>query len=138
MLIGPTGAGKTTLSHALTGSTDQARKTQMIHFVGDFMDTPGEYLEIPRFYRALLVSAQQADRILLVVAADKPELQLPHGFAQAFSRPVIGVINKIDRVGCDLPSAYTILGETGVKEPYFPVSAATGQGLTGLKIYLGL
>lgn len=136
MIIGPTGAGKTTLSHALSGGNGKAQKTQMIDFVGNFIDTPGEYLEIPRFYKALFVTAQQADIIIMVIPADKCGIYLPDGIAQSFPRPVVGVINKTDLAGADMSAALAMLKKTGVKEPYYPVSARTGEGIIPLKFYL--
>lgn len=136
MIVGPSGAGKTTLSRALTGDNGKVQKTQMINFVGNFIDTPGEYLEIPRFYRALFVTAQQADIVIMAIPADKCGAYLPEGLAQAFPRPVIGVINKIDLAGADIHAAAGVLNKTGVKEPYFYISASTGLGISRLKFYL--
>ncbi|MEL7565344.1 MAG: EutP/PduV family microcompartment system protein [Dehalobacterium sp.] len=136
MIIGPSGAGKTTLSRALTGSKGKVQKTQMIDFVDRYIDTPGEYLEIPRFYKALFVTSQQADIVIMVVPADKYRIYIPEGLAQAFPRPVIGVINKIDLAGADIHAAAGVLNRTGVKEPYFHILASTGQGLSRLKSYL--
>jgi len=136
MFIGPSGAGKTTLSYALSGGGGKASKTQMIGFAGDFIDTPGEYLEIPRFYKALFVTAQQADIVIMVIPADKCGVYLPDGIAQSFPRPVVGVVNKIDLVGANLSWAEAVLEKVGVKKPYYAVSARTGEGLSSLKLYI--
>jgi len=47
MLLGKTFCGKTTLIRALQQAPLGYKKTQAIDFLGDFVDTPGEYLEIP-------------------------------------------------------------------------------------------
>ena len=63
LLIGKTGVGKTTLIQRLTGDDLSYRKTQMVEYHLNFIDTPGEYLEHREFYRALIVTAADADYI---------------------------------------------------------------------------
>ncbi|NPV69158.1 MAG: ethanolamine utilization protein EutP [Firmicutes bacterium] len=132
LVVGPRGAGKTTLIRALVGCGGKAAKTQMIECTGAALDTPGEYLELPRFYRALLVTAQQADVVLWVTAAAGPHFRPPPGFASSFCRPVLGVITKTDVPGASLKAASEELALAGVEEPYFTVSALTGYGLAAL------
>ena len=43
MLIGRTGCGKTTLAQILNDEVIEYRKTQMILYEGEIIDTPGEY-----------------------------------------------------------------------------------------------
>ena len=50
LLIGGIGAGKTSLKQKLMNEHLSYRKTQMLDFSQLFIDCPGEYLEIPRFY----------------------------------------------------------------------------------------
>ena len=70
MMIGKIGCGKTTLGQRLTGETVSYRKTQSIQVIGDgIVDTPGEYLEQKQFYSALIVTAVEADVILLLLSA---------------------------------------------------------------------
>lgn len=108
----------------------------MIEFVGNFIDTPGVYLEYPRFYEALVVCSQQADYVLMVIAANQRGIPIPPGFAHAFFRPVIGVINKIDLVDANIQYAGKVLVQADIKQPYYRISTATGEGLGELKARL--
>jgi ethanolamine utilization protein EutP len=137
MTIGPVGAGKTSLIHALSwepGRTPQ--KTQSICFHATAIDTPGEYCQIPRFYPALLITAMEAAALLIIQDATRCMFSLPPGFAGMFARPVVGVITKMDLPGADAARAKACLKQAGVKEPIFCVSARTGEGLFELKHYL--
>ena len=58
MLIGPSAAGKTTLIQRLIDEEIKYDKTQAVEYIGNFIDTPGEYMQqrgyFPRcgYYRA--------------------------------------------------------------------------------------
>ncbi|MGL5514876.1 MAG: EutP/PduV family microcompartment system protein, partial [Sporomusa sp.] len=52
MLVGPVGAGKTSLINALNQNCNKAEKTSSISFSDGAIDTPGEYAQMPRFYSA--------------------------------------------------------------------------------------
>lgn len=98
MMVGKTGCGKTTLSQRLTGSEIQYQKTQSVQVIGsDIVDTPGEYLEQKQFYRALIVSAVEADVILLLFSAvDGQSMFSPRMSSMFCGKRVIGVITKTD------------------------------------------
>lgn len=135
MLVGPVGAGKTSLIHMLQKDCRKAEKTQSIHFSDGAIDTPGEYAQIPRFYSALMVTAMEASIVVVVQDATDLKITLPPGFASMFSRPVIGVVTKIDVPGVDKSKAKSRLLQVGVKEPVFFVSSHTGEGLDELVEY---
>lgn len=99
MMIGKIGCGKTTLGQRLVGETVRYQKTQAIQVIGDdIVDTPGEYLEQKQFYSALLVTAVEADVILLLLAADDEQNAFSPRMNSMFcGKPVIGVITKTDR-----------------------------------------
>lgn len=98
MMIGKIGCGKTTLGQRLTGETVSYRKTQSIQVIGDgIVDTPGEYLEQKQFYSALIVTAVEADVILLLLSAtDEQSTFSPRMSSMFGGKPVIGVITKTD------------------------------------------
>lgn len=98
MMIGKIGCGKTTLGQRLVGETVRYQKTQAIQVIGDdIVDTPGEYLEQKQFYSALLVTAVEADVILLLLAADDEQNAFSPRMNSMFcGKPVIGVITKTD------------------------------------------
>lgn len=136
MLVGPVGAGKTSLINALKHDCRKAAKTSSICFNDDTIDTPGEYAQMPRFYTALAVTATNADLVLMVQDATDFRITLPPGFAAMFPRPVVGVITKIDAPGADQEKAKLRLRQAGIKEPFFCVSAYAGTGLAELTAYL--
>ena len=136
MLVGPVGAGKTSLIHALQNKLERVEKTQSILFCGDAIDTPGEYAQIPRFYSALMVTAIEASVVLVVQDATDLKFSLPPGFALMFPRPVVGVVTKTDSPGIDRGSVKSRLLNIGVKEPIFFTSAHTGEGIDELTEYL--
>ena len=136
MLVGPVGAGKTSLINALGDNCRQAEKTSTICFSDGAIDTPGEYAQMPRFYSALAVTATAATVVLMVQDATDSRITLPPGFAAMFPRPVVGVVTKIDAPGADWEEAKRRLFQAGIQEPFFCVSAYTGAGLTELTEYL--
>lgn len=98
MMIGKIGCGKTTLSQRLLGEEVSYKKTQAMELVGqDILDTPGEYLEQRQFYKALVVTAVEADVILLLASAIDGQTAFSPRMSTMFSeKPVIGVITKVD------------------------------------------
>lgn len=66
MLVGHTGAGKTTFRQAIYGQAMEYQKTQAVEVVNSTIDTPGEYLENRNLYRALIVTAADADLMVLL------------------------------------------------------------------------
>ena len=97
-LLGPSGCGKTTLSQRLIGEQVSYKKTQSIQVIGDdIVDTPGEYVEQKQFYSALIVTAVEADVILLLSSAIDEQNAFSPRMGSLFSgKPVIGVITKTD------------------------------------------
>lgn len=134
LIVGPSGAGKTTLINALVGKQEKPRKTQALDFIGGFVDTPGEYSEIPRFYTNLFISAQQADLVFLVLAADMVLEQIPQGWSQALQKPVIGIVSKVDLERADIGKVSCFLSHAGVQPPYYPISVLNGEGLKELQL----
>ncbi|MDV7103669.1 EutP/PduV family microcompartment system protein [Vibrio sp. TH_r3] len=96
MLIGRSGSGKTTLLQSLNNQIIEYQKTQAMQFSHSAIDTPGEYLENPRLYSALINASYDADVIALVQCADNPHNIFAPQFATAFNKRVIGIITKAD------------------------------------------
>ncbi|MDO7787833.1 EutP/PduV family microcompartment system protein [Desulforamulus aquiferis] len=136
MVVGPIGTGKTSLLNALQQNGQKAVKTQSISYVNGSIDTPGEYVQMPRFYSSLTVTAAEAKIVLVVQDATDTKVSLPPGFISLLIRPVVGVITKIDLPGANREKAKALLKQAGIKEPYFYVSAHTGAGLPELIAYL--
>jgi len=132
MLLGTTGAGKTTLRQVLKEEIVSWQKTQAVTYQDEFIDLPGEYLDIPRFHRAIIVTAMEADLILLIQPANQEQQSIPPGFASIFSQPVIGIITKIDLPEADVKKAESFLRLAGVNREIISLSAMTGEGLNQL------
>ena len=99
MLLGAIGSGKTTFRQQLTNTELVYSKTQSVYLAGGVLDTPGEYLEHGRFNHALLLTSYDADLVLMFQSATAPETKLPPGFATFFTKPVLGIVSKIDVAG---------------------------------------
>lgn len=132
MLVGTTGAGKTTLIQALREEAIKWKKTQMVTYQDEFIDLPGEYLDIPRFHRVIIVTAMDASLIILVQPANSQQQNIPPGFASLFNQPVIGVITKVDLPGADVEKAKNLLQLAGANREIILLSAVTGEGLNQL------
>lgn len=119
MLLGKIGSGKTTLTQRLNEKDIIYAKTQAVSYENDIIDTPGEYMENKFFFRALLVTSAEAEKIIFVQPADEEESFFPPNFKSMFlGKDVIGVITKIDKVR-DCSRAEEILREAGIDEIYY-------------------
>lgn len=137
IFIGKSGCGKTTMIQRIQNEALEYRKTQMVEHYLNFIDTPGEYLERRGMYRALIVSAVDADVIGFVQECGADNTWIPPSFASMFAKPVFGVVSKSDLAKSeeDIQFAREILERAGV-ERVFVVSSVENTGLTPLLDYL--
>lgn len=135
MLIGKSGSGKTTLIQLLSSEEIRYNKTQAMEYYSDFIDTPGEYIEIRRYYNAIISSADQCQKIALVQSANDKESVFPPNFAKTFNQDVFGIISKIDKENADLKAAEKSLKRAGVNK-IFKTSSINKKGIKSLKKYL--
>jgi len=98
MLIGNSGSGKTTLYQKLVSDRIRYDKTQAIEFHKDVIDTPGEYLENRNYYSALMVTSMESDMVGLVMDCKSYNNAFPPGFARMFTKPIIGIVTKMDLI----------------------------------------
>ena len=97
MLVGRSGAGKTTLTQAMKGKKITYHKTQYINNYDVIIDTPGEYAENKTLARALVIYSYEADVVgLLMSAVEDYSLYSPNIVSMA-TRDVIGIVTQIDR-----------------------------------------
>lgn len=96
MLIGRTGAGKTSFCQALNNQELEYKKTQAIEILDNAIDTPGEYVENRSLYRALVVTAADADMMVLLQDCTDMQTIFAPGFTGMFGKPAIGLVTKID------------------------------------------
>ncbi|KXS48054.1 EutP/PduV family microcompartment system protein [Halanaerobium sp.] len=137
ILIGGTKAGKTTLLKVLNGEKFKKIdvRTQSLEFEDQVIDTPGEYIENRQYYTALISAAQEAEIIGLVADATAEQYFFPPTFASIFTRPVIGIVTKIDDKEADIEKAEDILNMAGAGK-IFLTSALTGKGITELSNFI--
>jgi len=137
ILIGGTKAGKTTLLKVLNGEKFKKIdvRTQSLEFEDQVIDTPGEYIENRQYYTALISAAQEAEIIGLVADATAEQYFFPPTFASIFTRPVIGIVTKIDDKEADIEKAEDILNMAGAGK-IFLTSAFTGKGITELSNFI--
>ena len=129
MLVGKTGSGKTSFSQAFKNQKLEYLKTQDINFSDEIIDLPGEYLENRSFYKALMVTACEADAILFFQDATDETCSFPEAFSSMFNLPVYGVITKIDIADNGLiRKACENLKAAGCGD-IFKISNMTGEGI---------
>lgn len=118
MLVGKTGSGKTTLAQRINGVDIDYKKTQMISFEENIIDTPGEYIENKFYYKALTVTASNADIIAFVQSASDEDTLFPPKFSTMFTgKRIIGIITKKD-LQLNSISAENFLRCAGAEEIY--------------------
>lgn len=137
MLIGKTGAGKTTLVQTLLGKEIKYQKTQAITYCENFIDVPGEYLESRKFYSSIIQTSVEAKKILLLHDSTNSSNSFPPGFSSIFTKPAIGVITKIDNDVANIRRSELFLKNAGVSKVYY-VDLITKQGLEQLLNELAL
>ncbi len=137
MLIGTTGVGKSTLFNALLNRDEEVIKTQaMVYHDEQTIDTPGEYLDNPRLYTALISTMTTIDTILYVHQSNVVEHKMPPGLFTIYNNRVIGVISKIDLPDARVEEVRELLKEYGIIENIFEVSALDGRTIAKLRKYL--
>lgn len=135
MLIGREGCGKTTFIQAAKKMEMNYKKTQALEFYHDMIDTPGEYIENKSYYKALVVTSFECDIIALMQSSIDEECIFPPNFASMFSKPVIGIITKLDCEEGDEVRAFDCLKACGVEDIYY-ISSFTGLGVDSIKKFM--
>ena len=135
MLVGRSGAGKTTLTQAMKGRKITYHKTQYINNYDVIIDTPGEYAENKTLARALILYSYEADIVgLLMSAIEDYSLYSPNIVSMA-TREVIGIVTQIDQPEARPDLATMWLELTGCKKIFY-VSSVTGEGEGDILNYL--
>lgn len=132
MLIGETFVGKSTLINALSDDEYSPHRAMAVEYFGQFINTPGEFLENRRFYHALITASADCDILAIVQDASRSNSLFPPFFTSMFNRKVIGIISKIDIHNVNTDRAERFLRNAGVKEMVH-VSSKTGEGLPTLR-----
>lgn len=132
MFIGETFAGKSSIIGALSDDNYTPRRIMAVDYHGQFINTPGEFLENRRFYNALITSSADCTILAFVQDATRSSSVFPPLFASLFNRRVIGIISKIDATGINIDRAERFLHNSGIKE-IVCTSCKTGEGLDLLR-----
>ncbi|MBC3889088.1 ethanolamine utilization protein EutP [Acetobacterium paludosum] len=133
-LIGRIGSGKTTLCQRLTNELIAYGKTQQVNYSEHFIDTPGEFIELPCFRPQAINVTCDSGLIILINSGTDQQNSVPPNFVCTYNIPVIGVITKIDHKHCDLKRSQRYLTYAGIQpNNILPVSAFTGEGIAELK-----
>lgn len=135
ILLGRSGAGKTTLTQALMEEDIHYAKTQDVKNGGFLIDTPGEYIQERHLGGAVAVFIYEADIVGLLMSADEPYSLYSPNSTSMCNRYVIGIVTGIDKEKANVPRVTNWLKLAGV-ERIFYLSSFTGEGVKELKDFL--
>ncbi len=136
IFIGSVGCGKTTLCQRILDENIEYKKTQTVQFYAksSLVDTPGEFTDNRRLYSALSVTANDVDLIFLLQSVVEKRQTFAPGFGGMFSKPIIGIVTKIDlaKQQDELTYAKSQLVMAGAQKVIF-VSSKENKGINEVK-----
>lgn len=135
IIIGSIGSGKTTLIQSLKKINTKYKKTQALEYYGNIIDTPGEYLENRRYYNALTIASYDCDEIALIQDSSNKRCVFPPNFASIFTKPVIGIVTKIDKEDIYIDNSIKCLKLAGAQK-IFKVSSKEDIGIKDIQNYI--
>lgn len=134
-LMGRSEAGKTSLTQVLKGEELHYEKTQYTNAGEEIIDSPGEYAESKRCGVGLACFSFETDVVAIVQAADEPFSLFESNCQSFLSRPLIGIITKVDSPYANVPMVRQWMENSGC-ERIFVVSNVTREGIDELMEYL--
>lgn len=135
MFIGRSGAGKTTLTQALSGVDLQYKKTQYVNYHEYIIDPPGEYIEDKQFGFALALYSYEVDAVGFFIAANEPFSLYSPCCTCMTNREVVGIVTQINHPHADVKLAENWLRLAGCERIFF-VDSVTREGLDELIAFL--
>lgn len=129
MIIGGVQAGKSTLMNALLGKDRQAKKTQALVFDDWIVDTPGEYIENPMYYRNIMATSLEVTHVIYLQDATSSRCVFPPQFSLGIPKIQIGVITKIDAPLADVDRATALLQNVMTHGPIVKTSSWQNLGI---------
>lgn len=135
ILIGRSGAGKTTLTQALKGEEIKYHKTQYVNYFECIIDTPGEYAQTHELGYALALYSYEADVVGLLLSAMEPYSLYPPNITCMVNREVVGIVTQINEPKADPERAARWLRLSGCKKILF-VDSTVGTGVPDILSYL--
>ena len=127
ILIGRSGAGKTTLTQALKGEEIHYHKTQYVNYSSCIIDTPGEYAQTHELGYALALYSYEADVVGLLLSAEEPYSLYPPNITCMVNREVIGIITHTDSPKARVDRAERWLRQTGCRKLFYVKYLAGGK-----------
>ncbi len=135
ILIGRSGAGKTTLTQALKGEEIHYHKTQYVNYSSCIIDTPGEYAQTHELGYALALYSYEADVVGLLLSAGEPSSLYPPNITCMVNREVIGIITHTDSPKARVDRAERWLRLSGCRKLFY-VNSLAGEGVGKILDYL--
>ena len=129
MIIGGVQAGKSTLMNALLGKDRQANKTQALVYDDWIVDTPGEYIENPMYYRNIMATSLEVTHVIYLQDATSAKSVFPPQFSLGIPKIQIGVITKIDAPLADVERATALLQNVMTHGPIVKTSSWQKLGI---------
>jgi len=129
MIIGGVQAGKSTLMNALLGKDGQANKTQALVYDDWIVDTPGEYIENPMYYRNIMATSLEVTHVIYLQDATSAKSVFPPQFSLGIPKIQIGVITKIDAPLADVERATALLQNVMTHGPIVKTSSWQKLGI---------
>lgn len=90
--VGSTYSHVETVVQCLLGGKKTLPRPMAVYREGNCVLTPGEYIENPWYFSALLVSSYDVDTVVLGYCLGEPFNPYPPATAGAFNRNVVGVV----------------------------------------------
>ena len=135
ILIGRSGAGKTTLTQDLKGEEIKYHKTQYVNYFECIIDTPGEYAQTHELGYALALYSYEADVVGLLLSATEPYSLYPPNITCMVNREVVGIVTQINEPKADPERAARWLRLSGCKKIFY-VDSTVGTGVPDILSYL--
>lgn len=128
LLVGESGAGKSTFRQRLLAQPIEYAKTQAMEVYDGIVDSPGEYLERSFYWRALQFTSYDVDAVALLLDPTAQMTRMPPGFTTSFACPVFGVVTKSTLATAEqVAAARQRLSGEGAS-PVLVVDSITGEG----------
>ena len=135
ILIGRSGAGKTTLTQAMKGEEIKYHKTQYVNYFECIIDTPGEYAQTHELGYALALYSYEADVVGLLLSATEPYSLYPPNITCMVNREVVGIVTQINEPKADPERVARWLRLSGCKKIFY-VDSTVGTGVPDILSYL--
>lgn len=135
ILIGRSGAGKTTLTQAMKGEEIKYHKTQYVNYFECIIDTPGEYAQTHELGYALALYSYEADVVGVLLSATEPYSLYPPNITCMVNREVVGIVTQINEPKADPERAARWLRLSGCKKIFY-VDSTVGTGVPDILSYL--